>query len=120
MTTPVFPAPPDAPAPTYASSSSSEFRVREIRFGGGYRQAAPDGINNRVRSYSVAWENVPLAGANVVRDFLDARKGATAFRWTAPGDSEPSLWRCLSYVGPDLSPGNDIARIVATFEEVFD
>lgn len=60
-----------------------QYRVRESRFGEGYRQVVGDGPNNKEDSYPVTI-TATRARTLQVMDFLDRHGGSKAFLWTTP------------------------------------
>ncbi|HCN45047.1 MAG TPA: phage tail protein [Pseudomonas sp.] len=88
------------------------YRVRESRFGGGYRQVVGDGPNNKEDSYPVTVTGTK-AVVRQVMDFFDRHAGAKAFLWTTPlGDL--GLFTCAD---PKPTPvGGGRFKVTATFE----
>jgi len=80
--------------PSYASRRSFKPQVNVMRFGDGYLQAAPSGINPVVRRYDLSFEKITDAQAKDIEDFLALNIGLS-FYWTPPGDATQSLWICL-------------------------
>ena len=89
-------------------------RVRVAKFGDGYEQRAPDGINTLLRKWGVrlAADEATVKAAD---DFLRARAGVEAFDWTAL-DHRPGKWVCRAW-SVSYGPGGG-AELTATFEEV--
>ncbi len=57
--------------------------VREVRFGDGYSQRAPAGLNANLKTYSVTI-SVPVGEATALESFLAEHGGWKAFLWTPP------------------------------------
>ncbi|EFE7075971.1 phage tail protein, partial [Escherichia coli] len=57
--------------------------VRKVRFGDGYSQRAPAGLNANLKTYSVTL-SVPREEATVLESFLEEHGGWKAFLWTPP------------------------------------
>lgn len=91
------------------------FRVREARFGEGYRQASPDGPNNDVQNWSVSFIGVK-ADAQAVVDFLRSHQGATSFYWTPPLGTQ-GYYKCGGFKPTAL--GGDVYQVDMTFEQDF-
>ncbi|UBM23292.1 phage tail protein [Pseudomonas sp. p1(2021b)] len=91
------------------------YRVREARFGDGFRQTVGDGPNNKEDSYPITVTG-RRARIHQVMDFLDRHSGSKAFLWTTPlGDL--GLFTC---VDPKPTPlGGDQFRVTATFQRAF-
>ncbi|WP_216358624.1 phage tail protein [Gilliamella apicola] len=92
----------------------SEPRVKTIKFGDGYEQRAPDGINNKLRSYNVTL-NVARSTSRQIDDFLDRHGGVTAFQWRDPHSNRILTVKCPSW---SINLLHTTASITATFEEV--
>lgn len=96
-------------------TSEINYRTRESRFGGGYRQTVGDGPNNREDSYPVSL-NLSKGQAMLVIAFLDRHGGARAFLWKTPL-GELGLFTCKD---PKPTPiGGNRFKITATFERAF-
>ncbi|ENL7137292.1 phage tail protein, partial [Escherichia coli] len=57
--------------------------VREVRFGDGYSQRAPAGLNADLKTYSVTL-SVSREEATALESFLEEHGGWKAFLWTPP------------------------------------
>lgn len=97
------------------SAPEISYRVRESRFGGGYRQVVGDGPNNKEDSYPVAVTGTK-AQVHKIMEFFDRHGGAKAFLWTTPlGDL--GLFTCAD---PKPTPvGGGRFKVAATFERAF-
>lgn len=62
---------------------SSAPRVKETRFGDGYSQRAPAGLNADLKTYRVAF-SPGRREAMALEDFLSWHGGVKAFLWTPP------------------------------------
>ena len=60
-----------------------KYRVNATKYGDGYEQVTPRGINVEQDEWKLKFV-LPYAAAGAVTDFLDARKGAEPFYWTPP------------------------------------
>lgn len=93
-------------------------RVLRARFGDGYEQRAPDGINNRPQLWDLVFEQVDADVAADILTFLRARNGFEAFDWTprwAPGAIRV---KCEKWTR--TGEGEGLSRIAARFEQVFE
>ncbi|WP_342649080.1 phage tail protein [Pseudomonas sp. REB1044] len=92
-----------------------EYRVRESRFGDGYRQVVADGPNNKQDSYPITAAGT-RAEVRKMMEFFDRHGGAKAFLWYTPmGDL--GLFTCKD---PRPTPvGGGRFKIAATFERAF-
>ncbi|MFJ2456731.1 phage tail protein [Pseudomonas protegens] len=92
-----------------------QYRVRESRFGGGYRQVVGDGPNNKEDSYPVTITG-RKSTAQEVMAFFDRHAGAKAFLWTTPL-GELGLFTCKNPVPTPV--GGGVFKLTATFERAF-
>lgn len=98
-------------------SAAVTFSVRTAKFGDGYEQASPDGINNKISEWSVTYVGHRiLDGLADIESFLDRHAGATSFLWTPPNGTE-GLFRCAKYNLTDLTEGWQ--SIEATFTQSY-
>lgn len=104
----------------WAESRSSSVdvapRVQETRFGDGYVQAVPDGINTMQEQWDLVFDQVDDAIATQIDDFLRARGGWETFDWTpiwAVGNS-PIKVVCKQWRRQKFDIG--VSTITATFE----
>lgn len=93
-------------------------RVHIVRFGDGYEQRSPDGLNVRPRTLSLDWPNLVQSEKDTLVDFLRARNASGAFWWVPPGEAQAIKvkapnWSVRRTSGPYWS-------VTVNFEEVFD
>lgn len=92
--------------------------VKSAKFGDGYEQRMPAGINTRPRSYAITLVGIP-ADLDAAEAFLASCNGVSAFDWTPPGDAAGKFvarkWT-LTYDGTAGIGGS----LTSTFEEVFE
>jgi phage-related protein len=104
---------------TTAASGTGDFAVRESKFGDGYSQIVPAGINNEAQTWNVELIGRDRAGNYGVRDplaFLRARKGGTSFFWKPPLGVQ-GYYVCKGYGIRDV--GGGLFSLTAKFEQVF-
>ncbi len=77
---------------SHGSSVEEEPLVITSKFGDGYEQRSPDGINNSLRKFSLVFKKVPEAQMKAMRDFLRSKGGVTPFTFTPyfPLDTDSS------------------------------
>jgi phage-related protein len=92
-------------------------RVLENEFGEGFKQRAPDGLNNLVRSAKPQWPRLSDQNADLIEAFLRGQLGAIPFLWLKPGDADYSQWICKTWSRVSLVGGK--ANLSASFEEDF-
>ncbi|QBH97154.1 phage tail protein [Limnobaculum zhutongyuii] len=95
-------------------SVPTEPKVRVVKFGDGYEQRQPNGINNKLRSYSLTFR-VPRHEAWLIDDFLYQHGGVETFLWTPPHRYEPIKVVCRKWTP---SVGSTVTEISCEFEEV--
>lgn len=90
--------------------------LRKAKYGDGYQQSAPAGLNSNLRKYSVTISPKKGEDIDLVDAFLSERAGWQPFYWTPPGASTPILVVCESW---DVDETNlQVAKSMsATFEE---
>ncbi|END43948.1 phage minor tail family protein [Escherichia coli 2854350] len=88
--------------------------VRKVRFGDGYSQRAPAGLNNQLSTYSVTIR-VRKCEHPSLKAFLERHGGVRAFQWTPPYDWKPIRVVCRKW---SASVGALWVTITADFEQV--
>lgn len=102
--------------PSKGFASDYKPRTLEAKFGDGYSQRVPDGINTNLAKWSLQFRNISLTTSDEIIAFLDARKGTEAFTWTPPGKSQSVSVICKEYTESYIAP---VARTIqAKFEQV--
>lgn len=104
----------------YSQEPQVEYAYAELsaRFGDGYEQVAPDGINNERQTWNIElWGHLQADDMAGVRSFLRLRKTrGESFFWTPP--NEPAArFRCTKLSATDEREG--YIRISCTFEQTF-
>lgn len=75
---------PDIGPPDWGVSDATTDDIAKVRFGDGYELRSPNGINFRRSEWPLRWSHLdPEVGAQVY-DWLEERKGLTAFLWRHP------------------------------------
>lgn len=80
------------PLPDYGSRRQSKARVLEARFGDGYVQRIPDGLNSIGKSWPLNWTLRTRAEITALEGFLESQAGRP-FSWTDP-KGEVGRWTC--------------------------
>jgi len=70
--------------PSYSPTISTEPSVRTLRFGDGYEQRTPNGINTNLLKISLAYDNRDEAESTAIAHFLNERGGSEAFVYLPP------------------------------------
>lgn len=96
-------------------TGEQEYVTRTAQFGDSYAQVSGEGINERKRTWSIAYAG-KLEKVLEVKAFLDARKGYQSFIWKDPL-GELGLYRATRV--QVLPYSKDVFRLTTTFEEAF-
>ena len=70
--------------PNYSPSISTDPTVRTIKFGDGYEQRTPEGINTRLLKVSLVFDKRNEAETTAISHFLHQRGGSEAFAYLPP------------------------------------
>lgn len=101
----------------YNSSKTVKPRVKQAKFGDGYSQESPDGINNVAEEWNVVFENIDNSTFVSIENFFKSLKGYISFNWTTP-DGLSAKFKCrewqFSQSAYQLRNGS------AKFEQVFE
>lgn len=103
--------------PSTGSGYSVKARVISNNFGDGYRQVYKDGLNAVPRSFSVTWNSLPTALADVIENFFKTFLGQP-FYFKGPRDTGYWKYDCLAWDRKAITGAND--TISATFNQRFD
>lgn len=102
--------------PSADPQGSIKFAVRSAKFGDGYEQSVPDGLNTKSSEWPLSFW-VRGAEAAQIMDFFDRHAGAKPFYWMPPLASEPLRFKVAEY---NHVPGQgDNHTITATFKQSF-
>ena len=104
--------------PSYPPTAARKPRVKTVRFGDGYEQRIPDGINIQPEIWSLQFANRVSTEIDAIETFLTALKGSTYFQWTPPRSVTQGNYICREWQR-NLVNGN-IDTLTCTFEQVFD
>ena len=89
-------------------------KVKRVRFGDGFEQRQPDGLNNQLRTYNLVFSD----RRDVIKeidDFLAAHGGVKSFRWRAPDTYQLITVICPQWGGPVTGAWREFN---CTFEQV--
>ncbi|MFK3723321.1 phage tail protein [Pseudomonas monteilii] len=96
-------------------ATTVEYRTRQARFGGGYRQVVGDGPNNREDSHAIT-VTADRQTMQAILAFFDRHAGAKAFLWTTPL-GELGLYTCAD---PATTPvGGGRFTVAGTFQRAY-
>ena len=97
------------------SGGSGEFAMSSAKFGDGYTQEVPLGLNNEQQKWSVNVSGYQTYVAACLA-FIQARKGQSFF-WKAPFQSAPGYWKCKRWSASDQ--GAAYWTLILEFEQAF-
>lgn len=98
---------------------SYELREVEVRFGDGYSQRAPDGLNPEESTHELTFSGLDETTASDIITFLRGNVGSS-FTWTPLGTSTPIKVKCKKF-DRRLDEGHRYSWTVsATFERVYE
>ena len=106
-------APPVAPSP--GGTRKPELRLVESKFGDGYTQSRPDGLNHIREVVALVWDGLTTAEMKLIRDFLRERGGHDPFMFQPHGYDEPVRWRCKDWSFEHGPPWSGQARLEQDF-----
>ena len=109
---------PTSPKPGYGSQKASSPQVTTVAMGDGYEQRLQIGLNQNPNSWNLVWRNLTLTDASTIENFLIARKGTEAFKWTPLDENVQYTWKCSGWT--KTLPTSHSATIQATFIQTFD
>ncbi|HEL4856770.1 TPA: phage tail protein [Stenotrophomonas maltophilia] len=99
--------------PTRTGGGTANSVVRRAKFGDGYSQSTPDGLNARWRSYQLTFTGSQQRIDQII-EFLDAHVGRS-FYWQSPRGL--LLFHCDTHSEP--LPTGLVHSITVTFEQTF-
>ena len=103
--------------PSFTASLEEQPIIRRVKFGEGYEQRLPYGLNTQPKKWSLQFLNRTDTERNNILTFLRARGAAESFDWTDP-NSYVGKWICAQWNTSQESC--NFNNITATFEEVFE
>lgn len=102
--------------PSYSSNVSHQYRTLTADFGDGYEQSTFDGINYKVRAYTLSFNALTCTEADTLMSFFDTNNTATtSFTWVPP-DGVSGEFKCSD---PKQTYASSLCNVTATFREVF-
>lgn len=101
--------------PEFEASLQEKPRVNVTKFGDGYEQRTPQGINNNPQKWSLQFSSSNASFPEILA-FLRTHNGATAFDWTNPLEEE-GVYVCREW---KLSRKMGVNVITMDFEQVFE
>lgn len=91
--------------------------VTVAKFGDGYEQRTPNGINNNLQKWQMAFTKRSGADIDAVYDFLEARGGVESFDWVPRGEVTARTFVCRKWTR--LFDAYDVVQSISfSLEEV--
>ncbi|MGY8624348.1 phage tail protein [Chromobacterium violaceum] len=103
--------------PAFGASASVHPAVTTSRFGDGYAQRVPSGINTMPAKLSLSFNNLSRASADALESFL-ARHGGVRWFWYAHAGRSAAKFICSEW--QRTNQDRDADSITCSFEQVFD
>jgi len=106
---------------TNDSDKTTFFRELTGQFGDGYKQVAPDGINNTIDSWNIVWGVLTISEAIIVENALLAVGSWGILTWTPFGETLKKFRMDKSgYSRKAKGHGNGVVSISCKITQVFD
>lgn len=77
------------------SSGEGEMTLSRAKFGDGYEQTLPQGLNAEVQKWRVVYSGYGVEAQQVI-DFIRSHKGVSFF-WKPPLTATPQYFKCSKY-----------------------
>lgn len=100
------------------TSGTGQFNMFSSKFGDGYSQDVPNGMNNETQKWNVKVSSKGGAGRAFQQalDFIRAQRGQP-FQWKAPNTSALGWYKCQNYSQND--GGGDYWTLTMDFEQAY-
>lgn len=102
-----------------ASSRSTRNEINVVRFGNGYEQRVPMGINYKRDVWQVTWEGLTSAEKTTIVNFLEAISDGSYTNWTTPYDAVSKKF-VLDGEWSIQDIGGNIYAVSCTLRQVYD
>lgn len=79
--------------PHIGSNLSLDQTVLEAKFGDGYSQIVPDGINADFDEITLSWTGLDATDVDAIKATYRAKGRSVPIYYTVPWDAAPKLWR---------------------------
>ena len=85
--------------PSYTTELTWQPDILSVRYGDGYAQEMPDGINSDRLRFNLVFQKVRDTDAASIVAFIRATGGTIPFLWTppAPYNGAALMWKCKNY-----------------------
>ncbi|QBC44465.1 phage tail protein [Iodobacter fluviatilis] len=102
----------------YGIQTNTKPRIITARFGDGYEQRQPAGLNIHPRTWNLKFTARKGVDADAIDEFFKARNGGVDWFWWSPQRSAPVKVRCETWTKDEKGFNN--VDITAEFIECFD
>ena len=102
-----------------SSTRTRVYRTLTSQFGDGYKQDAPDGVNNTIDTWMINYENLGSADRATLVTFLDSQGAWTTWTWQAPNDSTVKNWKITKDGWTESVTAGNISTISFSAMQVF-
>lgn len=90
-------------------------RILTAQFGDGYQQDSADGLNSRLQTWQLTFDDIYPSIALKIRAFFVARGGVEPFYWTTPAP-ETLIFKCQEW---QIKPAKkERLTVTCTFKQV--
>lgn len=103
--------------PSRGFTAASTPKVNVSKFGDGYSQRTPSGINVIEQTWELSFQSIDVTTANAIEAFFVQRKGATPFSWLPTGEVSEVRVVCTKW--NKTYDSHLSSTITATFERVY-
>lgn len=104
--------------PSYGVSNDPQVNLITNKFGDGYAQRVPNGVNYIAGKWTLPFNNKSIAEGQAILSFLRAHAGGVWFWFSDPLSGQMVKVVCSKFPQTASAPGT--VSITATFEQVFD
>ncbi|RYD28929.1 MAG: phage tail protein [Lysobacteraceae bacterium] len=104
--------------PEFGANRTVQPNVNVVKFGDGYENRIPIGVNFKGFTWNLQFENRDAAEATAILQFLDLAGGVDAFDWTPPGLTKSYRFVCRQW-SHTIQRAN-LYSIQASFERVYE
>ena len=110
-------------APTFSATKNSRPNTRTTKFGDGYEQRLPNGINSIDETFNATFNNRTKEEIDDIMGYLASLKGATSFTYTIPDTNGSGNETSIKVVCENYSQVynyGDFYSAMATFRRVYE
>ncbi len=100
-----------------SSSKEREYKTLTARFGNGYSQGIPDGINNVMDTWSLSYTQLTQAERDTLMAALNSVAGWDYLMWQPFGEATVKRWKIMGKVKEDTT--GLLYNIMFTLEQTY-